>query len=310
MNRMQRAALGSGAFHVAVFALAIWGVPTLFDPPPIEDTPLIIEVLPIAEITNAPKATAPTPEPPKPEPPKPEPPPPAPTPPPPPRAEAPPPPPEPLKVEAPPAPPLPPPPEPPKVVAALPPPKVEAPVPPKAEPPPSPAPRPQAAKPPPMPTPRPVRKEAPKLDIDQVLKDLTKRKPNEPAPAPQQQAAVAPRAAANAPSNPNLALSMSDIDMIRQQITSNWNPPIGAKDAQNMIVAVSVAISRDGTVADVRIEDEARAARDDVFRVFAESARRAVLRSSPLRLPPGKEERLSSDRLQIVFNPKELLGMR
>ncbi|MSO89111.1 MAG: hypothetical protein EXQ89_03965 [Rhodospirillaceae bacterium] len=98
--------------------------------------------------------------------------------------------------------------------------------------------------------------------------------------------------------------------MIRQQITSNWNPPIGAKDAQNMIVAVSVAISRDGTVADVRIEDEARADRDDVFRVFAESARRAVLRSSPLRLPPGKEERLSSDRLQIVFNPKELLGMR
>lgn len=307
MNRMQRAAVGSGALHVAVFALAILGVPTLFDPPRIEDTPLVFEVLPIADITNAPKAEAPKPEPPKPEPPPPAPTPPPP-PPPPPRVEAPLPPPEPLKVEAPPAPPLPPPPEPPKVVAALPPPKVEAPVPPKAEPPP--APRPQAAKPPPMPTPRPARKEAPRLDIDQVLKDLTKRKPNEPAPAPQQQTAVAPRAAANAPSNPNLALSMSDIDMIRQQITSNWNPPIGAKDAQNMIVAVSVAISRDGTVADVRIEDEARADRDDVFRVFAESARRAVLRSSPLRLPPGKEERLSSDRLQIVFNPKELLGMR
>ncbi|MBI3452820.1 MAG: energy transducer TonB, partial [Rhodospirillales bacterium] len=68
---MRKAATISAAMHVAVFLIAWFGLPNLFRTPPAEDSPLIVEILPIAERTNAPP---PKPEPPKPEPPKPEPP--------------------------------------------------------------------------------------------------------------------------------------------------------------------------------------------------------------------------------------------
>ena len=72
---MGRSAVYSAILHVVVFVIAWFGVPQLFRPEIAPEQPFVIEVLPIAAVTNVPpKPEPPKPDPPKPEPPKPEPP--------------------------------------------------------------------------------------------------------------------------------------------------------------------------------------------------------------------------------------------
>src|SRR5882724_7249919 len=120
--------ISSAIFHLALIVLVFVGLPQLFSPKPLEDTPIAVQLVTLAPETRATKLTKTppkpdakpepqiaqaTPEPPKPEPPKPEPPKPAPPPPPPPPPK----PPEPTKPEPPKAEPKPEPPKP-KVVEA------------------------------------------------------------------------------------------------------------------------------------------------------------------------------------------------
>jgi outer membrane biosynthesis protein TonB len=302
---MGRPALYSAALHVAVFLFAWLGLPQLFRPEIAPETPLVVEVLPLADRTNVkpeppqprpePKPEPPKPEPPKPEPPKPEPPKPEP-----PKPEPPKPPPPPPPAPPPPAV-LPPPPQPqPKAeIPAPPPPKPE---PPKPEPP-------KAQAPPAPPAPKPPPKQA--FDLDSVLRDLTRNRPR-PAPSeaakPQQQAAAPARTASNAPYNPALPLSISEQDAIRAHVERFWNPPVGARDAQDLIVEIRVVLDRDGTVRDAQIVDRGRLAQDDFYRAAAESAQRAVLRASPLPVPPDKYETFRN--LILSFSPREMLGIR
>ena len=75
----------SGLLHILVVLVSIFGLPFLFKEPPVEDQPIVVDIVPIGEKTNPPpmKAAEPQPEPAKaepeqakakPEPPKPPPP--------------------------------------------------------------------------------------------------------------------------------------------------------------------------------------------------------------------------------------------
>ncbi|MBC7950396.1 MAG: cell envelope integrity protein TolA, partial [Rhodospirillaceae bacterium] len=61
----------SGVLHVAVAAIAIFGLPNFWKPPEVVDTALVVDLVPIGLKTNPPpkQAEAPQPEPAKPEPP-------------------------------------------------------------------------------------------------------------------------------------------------------------------------------------------------------------------------------------------------
>jgi hypothetical protein len=298
---MRKYAAISAVFHVVVFVIAWFGVPDLFRRDLPEDKPLIVEVLPLSSITNAPPprpeppkvVEAPKPPEPKPEPPKPEPP---------------------KVVEAPkPPPPKPEPPPPPPPQAAPPPP-----------PPPAPAPRAEAPLPPPPKhrpePPKPQKQEAqaeqqPKqkqqaFDLNNMLKDLTRAKPQPAAPSPpqpQQQAQAAPRAASNAPHNPNIPLSMTEEDAIRQRIVQNWNLDIGAKGIETFFVELQLMVAPDGTVQDARIV-RTQGDPPDALRGFAEGARRAALRASPLPLPPSKASQMTGGNLYLTFSARDMLG--
>ena len=141
------------------------------------------------------------------------------------------------------------------------------------------------------------------------MRDLTRNRPRPQTPQPpqQQQAAAAPRAQ-NAPYNPALQMSVSEQDAIRAHIEKYWNPPVGARDAPDLVVEVRVVLDPDGTVRDAQIVDQARAAGDEFYRAAAESAQRAVLRASPLPVPRQKFE--SFRNLTLVFSPREMLGIR
>jgi hypothetical protein len=326
---MQRGSLiFSAIFHVALLAFVIIGLPQFFAHKPLEDTPIAVQLVTLSDKTQAtaiakappkpdakpePQVAQATPEPPKPEPPKPEPPKAAPPPPPPPPK-----PPEPeaeAKPEPKPAPPAPPPPAPPEPPKETPEPKPE---PPKVEPKPEPpkpaaeAPKPKAKPEPPKQVAKNESKETQKQDSDfsSLLKNLTKQKtaPSPQDATPKSKSAPAPAQASSQPMNAPLGsqLTVSERDLIVQQIESCWNVPAGAKDAQNLIIDIHIDVASDRTVTNVQIVDQSRYNSDPFFRAAADSARRAIQnpRCSPLKLPADKYDQWKS--ITLSFNPKDV----
>jgi hypothetical protein len=101
------------------------------------------------------------------------------------------------------------------------------------------------------------------------------------------------------------SLTQGEIDAIRRQIERCWNVPVGVRGIETMQVRLRIAMNRDGSVARVGIEDQARMAVDPAFRVVAESAQRAVL-SCRLTLPPDKYEQWRE--MVMTFHPKDALS--
>lgn len=285
-----RTALGaSTALHVVVIALTLVGLPFLAPKPlPPEPQVMVVELAPVAEKTSPrpePKAEAPKPQPappPKAEAPKPEP-----------KPE--PPPPEPPKAQPAPPQPAPPPPKPEPVVVPTPAPapekKAEAPAPP---PPPKPAPKPEAPK--------------PAFDANALAAMLNKRAQQSAPPSPQPDKQVNPQtppvvASSSGSSEP---LTISEIDLIRRQIERCWNPPVGARDAQDLVIRVRVQLNPDGSLRQPPdLLDRPRA--DPFWGAAADSVRRAILRCTPIKdLPPGKYERWRD--IEFTFNPKDMVG--
>ena len=125
------------------------------------------------------------------------------------------------------------------------------------------------------------------LDTSKLAKELNA--------AAQARATVDPRAAAT------LAQA------IRAQVAPCWNPPVGGRDVRRMTVIVRVTYSRDGRVVGLPQADTptgTTAANADYARAFAETARRAVLRCQPLKLPAELYELWGS--VEINFDPEEM----
>ena len=281
-------------FHAVIFVIGYAGLPYFKRPPMLTDVPIIVEIVNVDELTNAPP---PAPEPEK----KPEP-----------EAKKPPPPKKAPKTAAP-----PPPPKPDPEVAILPPePEPKA----KATPKPKPKPK-QEAKPKPKPKQRlakvkPRRKPKPPDAFQSVLKTVEKLKarpkPKEKQPEKKQESFEQLKQMVQALSlptvkhNPLRSLAISEIDLIRQQIRKCWSLPAGAKDAQNLSIEIRMAMNQDATVREARILDQGRLQSDPFFRAAAESALRAVLnpRCNPLKLPLEKYNLWRN--MILIFDPRDM----
>lgn len=276
----------SAVFHMAVIALIYFGLPHFARELPPMDMPVPVEVVNVADITNAPPPPAPKPEPEKPEPPKPEP------------VKAPPPPPPPKpEVAAPPEPkPEPPKPEPPKAVA-------EAPVP---------EPKPKVRPEPPLKDVKPERKPPPPDDMASVLKSVEKLKQQKHEETPVETAeALKNRTQAPREFNPAVPVSISQIDAIRRHFEKCWNIPAGARDAEDLAVEIRVTMAPDATVQQAQIVEQTRMATDPYYRAAAESALRAVLNPlchslQDVGLKPDQYDQWKD--MVITFNPKQMIG--
>jgi hypothetical protein len=102
------------------------------------------------------------------------------------------------------------------------------------------------------------------------------------------------------------SLSATEEEAIRRQIYPNWFVPAGIKDAENIIVEIEVRLSETGEVVSAKILDEAKCMSQHSTRVAAESARRAVMLSSPIKVPPSLKGTLK--KIILRFNPKDVLG--
>lgn len=102
-------------------------------------------------------------------------------------------------------------------------------------------------------------------------------------------------------------LTISEEDALRRQIEQCWNPPIGARDAKNLVVEITIDVNPDRTVSNAEIVDKGRYASDSFFRAAADAAKRAVLnpQCSPLMLPPDKYDQWK--RIDFTFDPRDAL---
>src|SRR5208282_53749 len=127
------------------------------------------------------------------------------------------------------------------------------------------------------------------IAFDTLLKNLAAKKlPQQTA----QQANAKPQQSSQpiAPLGPQL--SVSELDLVRQQIEQCWNVPAGARDAQNLTPEFRVIMNPDRNS-------------DPFFLAAADSARRALSNPhcQPLKLPLDKYDQWQT--FTITFNPKD-----
>lgn len=189
-------------------------------------------------------------------------------------------------------------------------------------PPPPPAPEPQPA--PPTPAPAPAPEKAPVVE-DKAAQDAVPEQPKAaprptpkpaPKPAPPKtkgfdagaMAALIDKSLLDAPARPRdpsafaksieqaipqdariSPRAMATLEQaIRAQVAPCWNPPTGGADVREMTVVLKIRLNRDGTVIGQPefVSQTGQTAGNQAYaRAFVESARRAVLRCTPLDLP-------------------------
>ena len=102
----------------------------------------------------------------------------------------------------------------------------------------------------------------------------------------------------------NLQLSISEIDKLRQQLSSCWIAPAGAVIEKGMIVKISAKIKQNGMIFDnsIRIFDTNISKNNPFYGPITESAMRTLLNPDciPLKLPENKYDLWK--KLTITFD--------
>ncbi len=90
-----------------------------------------------------------------------------------------------------------------------------------------------------------------------------------------------------------IRLSQTDINRIQMHVTKYFNLSYSATEVK-IIIPLKISANTDGTIKSARILDKSSYKKDKFYRAAADAARRAVLDSSPLPLPKGKEKKFQN----------------
>ena len=143
--------------------------------------------------------------------------------------------------------------------------------------------------------------------LDTLLANVLEQ---QPAPEPEKKtekkkAEAKPAEASTGPQTDQISeipLTASEEDGIRGQIERNWNlgSLAGAPDLTGMVIELRITMQPDGTVTQAQVINSSSS---PVFRQASEGAIRAVMISSPLKLPPGK----TYDSMVVRFHPDQVV---
>ena len=90
-----------------------------------------------------------------------------------------------------------------------------------------------------------------------------------------------------------IKLSVTDINKIQNHVTKYWNVSYAASEVK-LVITLKISTNVDGSIKSVIIYDKNLYQKDKFYRATADTARRAVLDSSPLPLPKGKEKKFEN----------------
>lgn len=99
--------------------------------------------------------------------------------------------------------------------------------------------------------------------------------------------------------------SVTEEDALRAQISDNWLVPVGAKDIESMEVDIKIHVAKGGDVTSVKeVKNKYYQRGNRQYEIFVQSAKRAILKSSPLKL---SEERMQVENEIIFhFSPRDM----
>ena len=83
------------------------------------------------------------------------------------------------------------------------------------------------------------------------------------------------------------------MDKIANHVRKYFTLSYAASEVK-IIIPLRISANTDGTIKSVRILDKSSYKKDKFYRAAADAARRAVLDSSPLPLPKGKEKQFQN----------------
>ena len=90
-----------------------------------------------------------------------------------------------------------------------------------------------------------------------------------------------------------IRLSQTDINRIQMHVTKYFNLSYAASEVKR-IIPLKISANTDGTIKSARILDKSSYEKNKFYRAAADAARRAVIDSSPLPLPKGKEKKFEN----------------
>jgi outer membrane biosynthesis protein TonB len=142
-----------------------------------------------------------------------------------------------------------------------------------------------------------------KFDINNIAALLDKR-----APAP----AASPNAKVG---NRNIkgigqqnAMTMDLVDALRNQIAQCWSPPVGAPNAQELVVDYDLFLNVDGTIAQPpQLVGNSASASSPYARAAQEAARRAIYTCQPYKLPADRYSQWREIN-PFHFDPRGMMG--
>ena len=155
--------------------------------------------------------------------------------------------------------------------------------------------------------PKPPEPKHQEADLTKLLKNLEVKKPETPKAAETQPDSKSTAQPVSQAPTLSTRLTISEEDALRRQISQCWNIPMGARNAQELVVQVSIDVNPDRTVQHAEIVDKTRMATDSFFRAAAESALRALYspQCTPLELPPDKYQQWK--HIDFTFDPRDML---
>jgi hypothetical protein len=102
------------------------------------------------------------------------------------------------------------------------------------------------------------------------------------------------------------SFSDAEKESIRQQVRENWIVDVGMDGLETMAAQIDVEINPDGAVQSAKI-DPAGDNGNPNWRQFATACVRAVLKSSPLRMPADKPY-AAWKHITLRFDARDLVG--
>ena len=142
-------------------------------------------------------------------------------------------------------------------------------------------------------------KQEPDLIVEDVLKDLT---PDDYKPDGEQAERDVPQSIMDKLSD---NFSVTEEDALRAQISDNWLVPVGAKDIESMEVDIKIQVEKGGKVVSVKeVKNKYYQRGNRQYEIFVQSAKRAILKSSPLEL--SKERMQVENEIVFHFSPSDM----
>jgi hypothetical protein len=143
------------------------------------------------------------------------------------------------------------------------------------------------------------------FSTDDIAALLDKR---EPAGGGSPDAAPEPQTLGSIQGEAEAAMTQSELAALQARLYQCWNPPVGVREAGELVVTVRISLLQDGSLATQPQLVSVGLASNPLATVAAESAMRAVVQCSPFGDILRPEKYSLWREIDFVFDPRAMLG--